>query len=432
MDNSNNSQTYYTRRFKMDIKRKRNFMVSACLEVMIFCLLGMMHGNAGAASAKPFKIGYVDSLTGDAAFYAGDSRAGLEVAIDEINAKGGILGRRMELFPRDDKFRPEIALRHAKDLVLEEKVDVVVGTMSSGCALAMTAFLRDQKVPFFVISQSTTTTTEKGHRYVFRISTNTDIYAYADAAAAAKIGLTKWWTMNSDYEYGHACDKAFRKDLKALNPKVEFIGEGWPKIGTADLTPFLTPIMVSDAEALFYNAAAGGGMIPIVKNGKSLGLFKKVTVLGHDMGSTNAYYQFGKGYPEGIWGGTQYPFWEYRKNPRNEAFYQKVLKKRNGAPPALGAPCSYSTLWAIVAAAEKTGSTDTEKIIDTLEGMTIDTLVGPVLIHKYDHQAEWPYFFGRTKYVPEYPIPILTDVMVFKGEGYLTEDQVRKARAEAK
>jgi branched-chain amino acid transport system substrate-binding protein len=412
--------------------KKNGYLFVFGLTLVACLMMGISPGQSGAESKKPFKIGYIDSLSGAYTFYAKDNMAGLEVAVEEVNAKGGILGRKIEILVRDDKLKPEISLRHAKDLVLKEKVDMVTGTVSSNCALSMTAFLRDNKVPFFVTgSQSATTTVQKGHRYVFRISTNTDIYSYSDAAAAAKMGITKWWTLNPDYEYGHISNKGFREALTKLNPKVEFVGEGWPKLGTTDLTSFINPIMNSEAGGV-YSSMPGGFIISLVKNGNAVGLFKKVAVLGHDLGSPNTYHQFGKNYPEGIWGGTQYPFWLFRENPRNEEFYQKVLKKRGGAPPALGAPCSYSTIMAIVQAAEKVQSTDMEKIIDTLEGMTIDTLVGPVLIHKYDHQAEWPYYFGKTKYVKEYPFPILTDVTVFKGEGYRSEQEVMKARAAAK
>jgi branched-chain amino acid transport system substrate-binding protein len=160
-----------------------------------------------------------------------------------------------------------------------------------------------------------------------------------------------------------------------------------------------------------------------------LGLLRKVTILGHDLGNIDTYITLGRGMPEGIWGGTQYPFWDHKANPRSEALYKNVVNKM-GRPPGLGAPCGYEAVWAIETAAKKAGSTDVEKIIDALEGITLDTVVGPVIIRDFDHQATWPLFYGQTKFVPEYPkFPVLVNTFTVGDEGYPTKADIQKARS---
>ena len=215
-----------------------------------------------------------------------------------------------------------------------------------------------------------------------------------------------------------------------MKPTVEFAGEGWPKLGEPDYSPFLTPIMASGAKGLF-TTVAGGDFIKLVKSGRGLGLFQKITVVGHDLGCINTYYALGKDMPDGIWGGTQYQFWTYKDNPRSEKFYHSVMKKIN-RPPGLGAPSGYEGTWAIARAAEKAGSTDIEKIIDALEGMKLDTVVGPVTMRKVDHQAMWPFWFGRTKMTPDYAFPILVDTFRVQNETSPQEGEILKARGQTK
>jgi branched-chain amino acid transport system substrate-binding protein len=411
------------------MKSKFWYRALAWLVIIGFFTTAPGFWKANATDKSPYKIGFTDGLSGSYAHYGMDTRAGIETAVDEINQKGGILGRRVNLYTRDDKLNPEIGLSNAKDLVFGEKVDFLVGVTSSGVALAVSGFAKEQKVPFIVtIAQSEHITGKHGHRYIFRMTTNTHLYSYADSIAAAKLNLKNWWILAPDYEYGHACYDSFKKMLKERQPDVQFVGEGWPKLGNPDYTPYVTPIVASKAQGLF-NVISGGDFVRLIKTGQRMGLLRKVAILGHDLGCLNTYYSLGKKMPEGIWGGTQYPFWDHAANPRSESLYKKINHKL-GRPPGLGAPCGYEAVWAIARAAKKAGSTDREKIIDALEGMTFDTVVGPVTLRDFDHQATWPFVFGRTKFVPEYPnFPILVDTFKVKDEAYPTKEAILKARS---
>jgi len=404
------------------MKKRRWFWVWAWA-ALAFGIFSISNTEA----APPFKIGFIDGFTGPYANLAAETRLGVEIAIGEINSKGGILSRSIELVMRDDKLKPDAALRAGQDLVLSDKVDFLIGTTSSACALAVSGFAKEKKIPFIVtIAQSEHVTGKHGHRYVFRMTTNTHLYSYADAHAAARLPIKKWWLLNPDYEYGHACYDQFKKMIKALKPDVEFVGEGWPKLGEPDYTPFLTPFMASEAGGLF-SSVAGADFMKLVKTAKGLGMFPKKTLLGHDMGYLVSYVPLGKEMPEGIWGGTQYAFWLFKDNSKNKAFHQKFVDKI-GYPPSLSGTQGYEIVWAIAKAAQKANSVNPEKIIDALEGLKLDTFAGPVTLRNFDHQATWPFWYGQTKYTPDYPYPILTDVAKYQDEAYPKEEDIIKAR----
>ena len=123
----------------------------AMLSVILVCLLGLFAGSSVSRAADTIKVGIVDSYSGPAAVFGNDMRDGFSLGVNEINAKGGVLGRKFEILePRDEKFEPNLALSMAKDLVMREKVDLLMGTISSASALAISTFAKQEKVPFFV------------------------------------------------------------------------------------------------------------------------------------------------------------------------------------------------------------------------------------------------------------------------------------------
>ena len=142
---------------------------------------------AAAKAEPPIKVGIIDTYTGPATTYTYDVRDAFKLAVDELNAKGGVLGRKVEFTTRDDKFKVDIGLSMAKELVMNEKVDILMGTINSAGALAISEFCKTEKIPFLVtFSKSDKITGEKGHRYVFSITENTVMIGKAAAVGLAK------------------------------------------------------------------------------------------------------------------------------------------------------------------------------------------------------------------------------------------------------
>lgn len=382
-------------------------------------------------AAEPIKFGFLHSLSGGVGqVYGIPDLGGVKIAVDEINKAGGVLGRPLEVISRDDKLSPETGVREAKDLILNQKVSWIQGTVSSAVALAVSAYCKNQKTIFVdTVAQSAATTGEKGHRYVFRVSTNTTTYSRSVAnAAAKKWGGKKVFIIGPDYEYGHRCKSDFMNVYSKLVPGAKVVGELWPKLGNQDWTPYISKIMASDADFV-YCSLWGGDVLSFTKAANAFGYFDRVKHCGQDWGSIEALAKMTKqSYDKGALGGSHYPWWLI-DSPISNAYYPK-FKKITGMDAGLAAASGYTTVYAMKKAIEKAGAVDTEKMVAALEGMVVDSVVGPLEIRACDHQAMWPFWVGKVVFDNKHPWPYITGAVAFKppSKGYRTCKEIEAAR----
>ncbi len=207
--------------------KKRIVMGMALLGVILALSLILFPLNT---EARNIKVGIIDTYSGPPAVFGNDALNGFKLAVEEIN-KQGVLGGKIEFTTRDEKFKPDIALNMAKELVMRENVDVLAGTINSASALAVSeAVAKTEKVPFIVwISKSEKITGELGHRYVFSCAENTAMAGKAGGAGLSKKPYRSYWIAGDDYEYGHAIADATWRYLKAFKPDVVKLGESWWK-----------------------------------------------------------------------------------------------------------------------------------------------------------------------------------------------------------
>lgn len=346
-------------------------------------------------AANTIKIGIVDTYSGPATTMTQDVLDGFKLAVDKINARGGVLGRKVEYTTRDEKFKPDIGLSMAKELVLKEKVDILMGTINSSTALAVSDFARKEKVPFFVtFSKSEKIIGEKGHRYVFNMNENTEMAGRAAALALAKKPYVKYWIAGDDYEYGHAIADSVWANLKRMKPNVQIVGQSWWKVGEADFTPYITQIMAAKADFVIV-ATGGSGMVNFQKAAKATGLSQKIPFYQHTAQELSVVQPQGVNGPEGVYGTSNYLFY-YPETPANKAFveeFRKVYKRY----PRIGALTGYMTAQFIAAGYQKAQKVDTESFIKAMEGLSLDSPVGPLAIRACDHQLELPVYWGVTK-----------------------------------
>ena len=406
---------------------------SAMLSVILACLLTPFTFSSVGHAAATIKVGIVDSYSGPAAVFGIDMRDGFRMGINEINAKGGVLGRKFEMATRDEKFQPNVALAMAKELVMKEKVDLLMGTISSASALAISTFAKQEKIPFFVTyAKSKKISGEKGHRYVFHMAENTTMAGNAAAAALAKKPYTKYWIAGDDMEYGHAiCDSTWSQ-LKKLNPKVQLLGQTWWKVGETDFIPYITQIMAANPDYLIMGNS-GASVIAFQKAAKATGLIEKIPIYQHTAIEFAVLSSLGMEGPENVAGTANYLFY-YPKTPENKAFvdkYQKEYKRLPTMPSFYG----YVAAQFIAKAYQKAGTVNTEKLIDALEGMTLDnTAIGRLELRACDHQLLLPTFYGMTKKVPEYKDHLVgVDIVTIPaGEGYPSCGEIMQERKNAK
>jgi len=254
--------------------RKRSLFLGVTLTVLLALLL---LPATSVLAKKPIKIGLIDCYSGGAAAFTKPALVAWQMVVDEFNAKGGLNGRKIEIITRDTKFKPEQALADARELILKYRVNFLAGTISSGCALAVSQYAKTKKKIFMVhIARSARVTGEKGNKYVFRGCPNTAIEGGAGGAYAATKPFRRWYIIGDDYEYGHAIANNFWKSLKKFKPDVVKVGDVWAKLKETDYTPYLTALVAQKPDAV-YAAFGAADLISFTRQAKLFGLFKKVS-----------------------------------------------------------------------------------------------------------------------------------------------------------
>jgi branched-chain amino acid transport system substrate-binding protein len=379
-----------------------------------------------ASAQKPIKVGVIDTYTGPAAVFANDALNGFKLALDEINKKG-VLGSKIEFVTRDDKWEVGLGLTMAKELVMRENVDVIVGTINSSVTMAISDYMKEEKVPFIVwISKSEHITGSKGHRYVFSTGENSAMGGKAGGSALAKKPFIKYWIAGDDYEYGHAIADGIWRNLKAQKPSVEKIGETWWKTGEPDLIPYFTSVMAAKPDA-FIVCGGGQTMTNSLKACKTTGILEKIPVFMHTATDHAVLKPLGLDAPEGVMGTMDYHFY-YPDTPANKAFV-KAFQDAYGGPPGFPAFHAYITAHFIAEAFKKAGAIDKEKFINALEGMKIKSPGGTIEMRACDHQAVLPMYLGVTKKVPQYNHLISSNIVTLSGKDVMPScEEIKKAR----
>ena len=383
--------------------------------------------TAPAQAAKAIKIGIVDCYSGPPAAYTNDVRDAFKLEVEKINAAGGILGRKIEVLTRDSKFKVDLGLSAAKELIYRENVDIMMGTINSALALAISDMCKKEKVPFFVtFSKSAKITGAKGHRYVFSITENTALAGKAAAAGLAKKPYQKYWIAGDDYEYGHAIADGVWDNLKKLRPDVELLGQSWWKVGEPDFTPYITAILSAKPDAVIV-ATGGRDCVPFLKAAKATGFNERVPFFMHTATELATLKPLGLDAPENVIGTSNY-FFYYPETDANKSFVKK-FETAYSRKPAVGAVYGLLAAKFIFGAYKKAGKVDTEKLIDNVEGMSVDSPVGKVTMRAYDHQAMLPMFMGVTKKVAGYDFLIATDIVTIPGKDVMPSiEEIKKAR----
>ena len=381
--------------------------------VTVFILAATLMLAPSPSAARDIKVGIIDCYSGPPALYANDALNGFKLALVDIN-KEGVLGGKITYTTRDTKFKVDLALSMAKELVMREEVDLLVGTTNSGGAMAVSeAIAKQQKVPFIAwISKSERITGEKGHRYVFSTGENTAMAGKSGGVALSKKPYTRYWIAGDDYEYGHAIANAAWRNLQAQKPEVTRIGESWWKPGEPDLIPYITAILAAKPDAVIF-ATGGRSMTNIMKAVKATGMAEKVPIWIHTATDYAVLKPLGAEAPEGVMGTMDYHFY-FPDMPSNKAFVER-FKAAYGSPPGFPAFHGYITAHLIAEAYRKAGAIDREKFVDAMEGLKVNSPTGPVEMRACDHQAVLPMYLGVTKFSPEYGFVISSDIVTLRG-----------------
>ncbi len=364
-----------------------------------------------AHAQKPIKVGFPMILSGPGALFGEPALKGAQMFVDEVNAKGGVLGRKIELVSRDTKGNADEAVRVSRELILKENVDFLVGTLTSAEGPAVSVVAKENKVVFIAAIPKTDqlTAPDKLHPYVFRVAATTTTEGRSAAEIIAKWPVTKVATISPDYAYGQDVTKAFVEHLKKIKPSVEIVDQQWPKLGEADYTPFINAQMAKKPEAVF-SSLWGGHFVTFAKQAKPLGYFEAVknnVMAVGEAGSPESAKSMGKDYPVGIWGNSYDAFYWSAAPAAHKDYTARLAKYLKDEQPSSWPIQGYIAMQFLAEGIAKAKSIEADKVSAALKGLTVNTPTGPMTIRAKDHNATRGQLYGKTVMDSKYPFVIM-------------------------
>ena len=379
--------------------------------------------GTAAQAADTIKIGDINSykrLPGHTIPY----RNGAVLAVETINAKGGVLGKELEMISRDDQGKPGESIRIAEELFTSDEVVMITGSLFSHVGLALASYAGQKKRLYLAAEPlADALVWGKGNRYTFRLRPSTHMQASMLAEIAAENPAKRWATIAPNYAYGKDAVAAFKKALMEKRPDVEFVTEQWPGLFKIDAGAEVQALEASKPDAI-YNVTFGADLAKFVREGSLRELFKDRMVLGLLTGEPEYLDPLKDEAPEG-WVVTGYP-WYAIEEPAHKAFVE-AYQARWDDYPRIGSLVGYNTILSIAAAIEKAGSTETEALVEAMKGLTLDTPSGEITYRAIDHQSTMGAWVGTTTVKDGQGLMI--DWAYKEGANYLPSDEeVRKLR----
>ena len=375
---------------------------------------------APAAVAQPIKLGELNSYKTFPAFLE-PYKKGMELALEEINASGGVLGRALQLIVRDDNGNPGDAVRVAEELIAREKVDLLMGTFSSAVGLAVADLAKQRKVLFIAAEPLTDKIVwQNGNKYTFRLRASTYMQTAMLVPYAAKLNKRRWAIIYPNYEYGTSATEAFKKLMIGSQASgIEFVEQAVP-LGKIDAGPVVQALLDSKPDAIFSSLFAGD-LAKFVREGELRGLFKERPVLNL-LGGEPEYLDPLKDEAPVGWYVTGYP-WYAIATPEHKKFLAAYQAKFNDYP-RLGSVVGYSAVMSAAAALRKAKGTDTAKLVAAMNGLAVETPFGRVIYRALDHQSTMGAYVGRT--AVKDGKGVMVDWKYLSGADYLPSDEMVK------
>ncbi len=382
---------------------------------------------AGSVTAQePIRLGEINSYKVFASFLE-PYRKGWVLAVEEVNASGGVLGRRLEIVQRDDNGDPGRAVRLAEELLTRERVHFIMGTFPSNVGLAVADFAGYRKVLFLASEPLTDRIVwESGNRYTFRLQASTYMQTAMLIPEAAKLKRKRWAIVYPNYEYGESATRAFKELLRKVQPDVEFVTEQAVPLGRIDAAGVVQALRDANPDAIFSSLFAGD-LARFAREGATRRLFDGREVFNLLAGWPEYLDPMRGDAPEG-WYVTGYP-WDSIDTPQHQRFLTAYLKRWD-EPPRAGSVIGYSTIRTAAAAIRKAGSLETEKLVEAMKGLEVETPFGPIVFRAVDHQSTLGAYVGRT--ARKNGRGVMTSWYYADGANFLPPDTEVKKRRGAK
>jgi branched-chain amino acid transport system substrate-binding protein len=353
--------------------------------------IGRPYGSL-AQTSGPIKIGILLPLTGSQASYAPDCQLSAQIAVDQINAAGGVLGRKLEIVFRDDKANPNAALAAAREL-MGEGINLFIGGLNTPSALAIAGIMPDAKSVLITIgSVADSLTHESFNRNFFRITDSAYSRAQAQARLAAEKypDITRWGGILPDVEFGHALWRSYSSGLKRFYPQLankpaEISDPILQKFGAIDFKNQISSLMRQPVEAV-YQSLTGEDFLTMITQARPFGLTRKIKVFMDLSGELVFAKTLKQNLPENFWSGSHWYYGSYQNIPAGRALYEEYVKRTGDKYPTGYIGPAHMALYAYVNAIKAAGSTETDAVINALEGIRFESAKGDISFRKEDHQ----------------------------------------------
>lgn len=403
----------------------------------VIILLGMagivlLAAPGGCPAAKPYSLGVALGFSGTGATYSRQALEGIELAVDQINTRGGLPGgHTVRLSVRDTETRPDKAVAAVGDLITNEKVRCVIGTYSSAAALAVKPLLRQARVLHIApISNAEEITLKDPSPYTFSVVPNTYMMSKGAVTGIAGLAREKGWrryaTIASDYAWGRSSQQVQVELLNKAAPGIELVAAYWPLLGQTRFNSFIVDIQAKKPDFVLASIA-GTDNGYWMRDARDYRLFRTVAQPG-GLISVSELMEQASSIRRGIYGRTRAPFFAHPDEPMMAAFVS-AYRHRYGRYPSDWAILGFDAVQVLRQGVEKARGPDTEQVRRVLKDMPVRTTRGRLHFRAIDNQLSCPVYFGRVADDPRYPFPIYHELLVIQApQTWRPEAEIRAAR----
>jgi branched-chain amino acid transport system substrate-binding protein len=382
------------------------------------------------AAEKPIKLGVMFVMSGKMGGYGKHGSQAVRLAMDEINAGGGILGRKVEAVFEDTKLQVDRGAEIANKFINEDKVDFIIGPTSSAVAVAVSKIATEHKKILILTQAAANSMTDSQFSpYQFSVLSNAMMHSRSGAYLMASKPYKRWMCIGPDYNYGHESWEAFKAKLKELRPDVEFVGEAWPKLMEADYTPFIKKIAEIKPDAV-WSPLWGNDANNFIMQALPFKLFDTIRFAFPDGAALETLIPLGKTMPEGVFVASRYFFLtpDAAMNSKFVSSYRDRFKEY----PDYMAEETYAGVYFLKAAIERAQTLEADKIIVAVEREPLawETPEGWKIMRKEDHQVVEDVVWGETGYSEKYGFSVLKNMQAIQAEQICrTADELKEVRA---
>ncbi len=390
----------------------------------------MLVAGMACAQQPPIKLGVIFVASGPMGGYGKHGFQAVQMAVDEINASGGILGRKVTFVTDDSKMQPPVGVEIAKRFILQEKVDFIIGPTSSGVAAALLPIMKEQK-KILVLTQAAadSLTGAAFSPYAFATLSNAMMHSRSGAYFVANLPAKRWMCIGPNYNYGWDSWAAFKAKLKELRPDVEFLGEAWPKLMEPDYTEFIKKIVDMKPDAV-WSPLWGMDAVNFIRQAKKQKLFDTIKFAFPDGAALETLMPLGKEMPEGVYVAARHFFLTPDSDVHKK--FVKTYYDRFKEWPDYMAQETYAGVYFVKAAVERAGTTDTDTVIKAVEREPLawEAPEGWKIMRKEDHSVVEDVVWGETTYSEKYSFSILKNMQAIQAEQICrTPDELKEVRA---